>query len=243
MTREDPLTPQERVAKEHEALRERILDAAEEILVEGHGERLSVRAIARRISYAPASLYYHFADRDAIIAGVLGRGARRIGAAIGAAAGAERTSVGALRAAFRAYIRVATERPALALVVYSMKRPLSTNLARGATGRNPNLAALAALVERAREEGQISVDDVDLAVRCVWTAAQGLVIRLALDQDVSESDKTEVIDAYVDLVMNGLRAGGTEWEANKDRPGRARAVGSPTERNGGGGTRRSGPRS
>ena len=226
------MTPRERAVKEQDALRERILDAAEEILIDGHGERLSVRAIARRISYAPASLYYHFADRDAIIAGVLGRGARRIGAAISAAAQAERSAIGALRAAFRAYVSVATEKPALALVVYSMKRPLSTNLARGASSRNPNLAALAALIGRAREEGKISVADVDLAVRCVWTAAQGLVIRLALDQNAPESDRNELIDAYVDLVMNGLCGGTTEWEADRQGPGRARAHKRTADRGG-----------
>ncbi len=226
------MTPRERAVKEQDALRERILDAAEEILIDGHGERLSVRAIARRISYAPASLYYHFADRDAIIAGVLGRGARRIGAAISAAAQAERSAIGALRAAFRAYVSVATEKPALALVVYSMKRPLSTNLARGASSRNPNLAALAALIGRAREEGEISIADVDLAVRCVWTAAQGLVIRLALDQNAPESDRNELIDAYVDLVMNGLCGGTTEWEADRQGPGRARAHKRTADRGG-----------
>jgi AcrR family transcriptional regulator len=45
----------------------RILKAARELAQENGFENLSLRAIARRVDYSPASLYEYFANKDAII--------------------------------------------------------------------------------------------------------------------------------------------------------------------------------
>ena len=45
----------------------RILQAARELAQENGFENLSLRAIARRVDYSPASLYEYYANKDAII--------------------------------------------------------------------------------------------------------------------------------------------------------------------------------
>lgn len=195
-------TPKERSERDLEERKEQILDAVEDLLIEEGAANLSMRAVARRISYAPASLYYYYRDKDAVIAAVLERTGRRIGKAIRQAASNAGDPVEALRAAFHAYIGVALERPALARLVYLMREPMSENLRVGASGRNPNLALLARILRDAEEAKALRVGDIDLAVRCLWIAAQGLVIRLSVgDPDI---DRAALVNRYVELLIAGI---------------------------------------
>jgi AcrR family transcriptional regulator len=198
-------TPEERSETEQRELRDRILAAAEAILVEEGPDKLSVRGIARRISYAPASLYYYFPDKDAIVAAILARGGQRIGEAIARAVEAAADPLDGVRRAFYAYVEVSLERPALARLVYLAKRPGSNNLRGGVSGRNPNLVRLARLIREARAVGAVGEIDVDLAVRSLWTAAQGLVIRLVLDDVEAGKERNRLIAGYLDLLLNGLQ--------------------------------------
>jgi AcrR family transcriptional regulator len=57
---------------EGERLRGEILDAASGLLSElGDEEGLTIRGVARATGIAPASIYPHFSDRDALMAGLL----------------------------------------------------------------------------------------------------------------------------------------------------------------------------
>lgn len=57
----------ERKAKEKEQLRQLILDAALELLERDGLAGLSVRKIAERIEYAPATLYLYYRDKDQLL--------------------------------------------------------------------------------------------------------------------------------------------------------------------------------
>jgi AcrR family transcriptional regulator len=203
--RDDHPTPRQRSESDHSRLRDRILEAAEELLREEGPQKLSVRGIARRISYSPASLYHYFPDKDAIVAAILARGGERIGEAIAAAARTAPDPLTALRRAFGAYVETSLARPELARLVYLTNRPGATNLSEGASAANPNLARLAAIVSDGRNAGQIATRDVDLTVRLLWTAAQGLVIRLVLDRIEPGPQRQRLVDDYLDLLVNGLR--------------------------------------
>ena len=50
-----------------EQLREEILDATTELLLEtGHAKAVSIRSVAQRVGVTPPSIYLHFADKDAL---------------------------------------------------------------------------------------------------------------------------------------------------------------------------------
>ena len=57
----------ERQQRKHERTRRNIIQAAHELIQENGFNRLSLRAIAKRVQYAPASLYEYFENKDAII--------------------------------------------------------------------------------------------------------------------------------------------------------------------------------
>ena len=57
----------ERQLLKHQRTRQNIIQAAHELIQENGYNRLSLRAIAKRVQYAPASLYEYFDNKDAII--------------------------------------------------------------------------------------------------------------------------------------------------------------------------------
>src|SRR5262249_829112 len=57
----------ERKAREKEELRHQILDAARELFVKEGYESVSMRKIADKIEYSPASIYTYFRDKDEIL--------------------------------------------------------------------------------------------------------------------------------------------------------------------------------
>lgn len=60
-----PATPRQR---RHKAARAEILDAARDLMLESGPNGVSVREVARRTGYSPASLYTYFRGRDEMLA-------------------------------------------------------------------------------------------------------------------------------------------------------------------------------
>lgn len=55
------------------ASRDRILDAAEHVLIRDGGDRLTIAAVAREASMSKGGLFYHFASKEALIDGLVAR--------------------------------------------------------------------------------------------------------------------------------------------------------------------------
>ncbi|CAN5831536.1 TetR/AcrR family transcriptional regulator [soil metagenome] len=68
----------ERREREKEALRTGIVEAARDILSEQGLDALSMRAIADRIEYSPATIYTYFRDKDELIRNVVYAGFKRM---------------------------------------------------------------------------------------------------------------------------------------------------------------------
>jgi AcrR family transcriptional regulator len=66
----------ERHERDREAVRRAILDAARDLFVSEGFENVSIRKIAERIEYSPASLYSYFSSRDEIFIALAEEGVR-----------------------------------------------------------------------------------------------------------------------------------------------------------------------
>lgn len=181
-----------------------IVDTAEELLLRVGLEKFSLRGIARELGYAPSSLYHYFPDREAILEAVIDRGRNRIGKAMAEASGTVEDPETALRMAFMAFIHHSLERPALTLLVYTKGFPGVSNLDRGLVDQNPNFRFIGMLLEKLKEQKGSGPEDIDSAVRCLWTAAQGLAIRLVLDGEIPAREREGLVDNYVHMILYGL---------------------------------------
>jgi AcrR family transcriptional regulator len=113
----------ERRERERGALRERIVEATREILSEEGLGALSIRAIAERIEYAPATIYTHFRDKDDLVRAVVAGGVGVLGRYLreGLASVREGASGHELqRAVAHAYARFAVENTASFRVMFEL---------------------------------------------------------------------------------------------------------------------------
>jgi AcrR family transcriptional regulator len=94
----------------HGDLHQALVDAAERSLVDG--DLPSLRALAREVQVSPASVYHHFADKDALQAAVATRGFERLEAAQREALAAPGEPAGRLLGLGRAYLAFALAHPA-----------------------------------------------------------------------------------------------------------------------------------
>jgi AcrR family transcriptional regulator len=93
-------------------LREEILEAAARILDRAGGEEaVTLRAVAREVGIAAPSIYHHFPDREAILAGVMDAAFGRLVEVLSAGIAEFHDPVDRLRAGCLAYLRFAAEQP------------------------------------------------------------------------------------------------------------------------------------
>jgi AcrR family transcriptional regulator len=104
-------------------LRKRIIEAAQDIVSEEGLGALSMRSLAVRVGYSPATIYHHFQDKDELLRSVVTEGFQRLGAAVTtelSRLGGEAAAVARLAATARAYARFALDQTGFFRAMYEM---------------------------------------------------------------------------------------------------------------------------
>jgi AcrR family transcriptional regulator len=97
-----------------EQLRDEILDAATELLLEtGHAKAVSIRSVAQRVGVTPPSIYLHFADKDSLLDAVCARYFEKLDEEMQRVAADQPSTIDVLRAQGLAYVRFALKTPEL----------------------------------------------------------------------------------------------------------------------------------
>jgi AcrR family transcriptional regulator len=97
-----------------EQLREEILDATTELLLEtGHAKAVSIRSVAQRVGVTPPSIYLHFADKDTLLDAVCARYFEKLDEEMQRLAADQPSTIDVLRAQGLAYVRFALKNPEL----------------------------------------------------------------------------------------------------------------------------------
>ncbi|MDQ4136931.1 MAG: TetR/AcrR family transcriptional regulator [Pseudomonadota bacterium] len=152
------------IARGRPSSRERILDAAEELVREVGAGRLTLDAVAERASLSKGGLLYNFPSKDALLQGMLER--------LIATSAAEREALRSELAGQRnAEVRAAIS-AALKIRCNEMKGFANGILA--ASAENPRLLEPVRVAIREQWEAiKANSDDLDLAV-LAWLAVEGL---------------------------------------------------------------------
>ena len=98
-----------------------LLDAAAAQFAAKGYEAASIRDIVRAVGMLPGSLYYHFANKDELLAAVYAEGVRRIGEAVTAAVARHADPWDRLEAACAAHLESLLDRSAYAKVVVAVQ--------------------------------------------------------------------------------------------------------------------------
>lgn len=197
-----------------EDLRERIIEAARDIVGEEGLDALSMRALAVRIGYSPATIYLHFHDKDELLRSVMEEGFKRLGATVEEEVARLPVEAGALEqlaGTARAYARFALESTGYFRAMFRM--PAVPNLEgcpEPRAGGTVSHEGAISLLRRAEAEGEVTTGDPDAAALMGWGLMHGLT-SLYLSGHLGEhvSGHEEFME-LIDVAINTLRAG---WKA------------------------------
>src|SRR5690242_6125241 len=117
----------ERRAREKEVLRAKILEAATSLFVTEGYENVSIRRIAEKIEYSPATIYLYFKDKAELIQAICEEAFGEMLERIGQAGGSATDPIEGLRAGLRAYIDFGITHPSHYVIVFGSSAASTEN--------------------------------------------------------------------------------------------------------------------
>jgi len=187
----------ERRQREREELRGAIVDAAMDIVSTQGVEALSIRGVAERIEYAPATIYLYFGSKDELLHALVDEAARRFDAALSEAIPdvPPLPPLASLHALRRAYIRFALEQTAAFRLLFALPTvPLldsacrPSELTEGQGSAECAWGRLRDAVAGAMRDGSERFGSVEGGALALWASVHGYVTLYLAGH----------LDAYVD---------------------------------------------
>ena len=151
-------------------VRSQLSSAASALLETEGASALSLRAIARRTGVALGTVYYHYADKHALLAGLAAEGFRDLELALRAATDARGQRSG-IRAAGMAYLSFVRSRPALYGLMYEMR-----DVGRREEVEEAESAAFSEMVRAATADFEPGTDPqvIRQVAQAIWACARGI---------------------------------------------------------------------
>ncbi|HYM20307.1 MAG TPA: TetR/AcrR family transcriptional regulator [Candidatus Kapabacteria bacterium] len=193
---------QERKERERESMKSRILDAAMELYLEKDLENASIRNIADRIEFSPATIYLYFRDKEEIFFELYNIA---FGEFISALNKQPRTgdTWDRMYAGCKLYIDWALEHPKLYDLMFILEMPM--NVIQQQHCKDIGGEAFSILVERVAaciEQGQLKIKDVQLASMMIWNMLHGIVSLIIKRRVlVPEEQESVMVQALLDNYM------------------------------------------
>lgn len=162
----------------HGSLREALLDAAVDLVVEQGSDALSLRELARRAGVSSAAPYRHFPDKDALVRGVIARGYQRFDQALARAvkSQAKEPALRAVQQLGVAYVRFAARNPNLFRLIFS---PLGQDSGQDAEldqARRKASEHLPRALMRLQSEGIATSSSVEELTELAWALVHGVAV-------------------------------------------------------------------
>jgi AcrR family transcriptional regulator len=184
-------------------LRRRALDAAQTLLEEGGIEGLHLRVIADKAESAVASLYYHFADKEALLTELAIQGWRDLGLKI-ARAMERRRSSHRVDDASSSYLQFIHDHPQLYALMQS--RPI---LAGDARARAAEQEAYAVFRSSLEADERVPAAQLENVSQLLWVLGRGIAAATlaASDEDSNAASqlRSKVLSGFAFLLSPRLR--------------------------------------
>ena len=191
---------------EGEKLKESILQAAEELLIEtGDAELVSIRAVAERVGVTPPSIYLHFTDKDELIFAVCEKHFAELNRITTEARDGASDPLDSLRRMGRGYIAFGVNNPEQYRILFMGRTPHSVD--EGHTERmlsNSGFSIVVEVVQSCLDAGYfVPVDPLMVAID-LWATVHGLTSLFIAKPDFPWPDRTELVEHVLDTQLRGL---------------------------------------
>ena len=186
----------------HGNLRAELLRQAEKVLATRGAEALSLRELARLTGVSHAAPRRHFPDKQALLDALAVEGFGRLGQELDAGVGSDTRPFPERLAGFAtAWVRFATERPALLDLMFAAKnRPQAEELRRTA---DRAFTTSSAMIVAGEANGDL-VGEHDRIVLAILAMVQGLAALITSGM-CGERNPEQMIDATTRTLLDGLR--------------------------------------
>ena len=204
----------ERRAREKEALRQSILDAASELVVEQGHQNLSIRKIAEKIEYAPSTIYLYFEDKYEILASICIEVFEQLSNRLEELRLSEPDPVQMLRRGLRCYIEFGLANPSHYMVTFLTPWP-DLPAEHPAAQMGTDQAGVRAFdylrqgIQQGIDMGAIRPGDANMLAQAAWLSVHGLtsgIICMGEDPHFPWVNRETLIEGQLDLLIAGLRA-------------------------------------
>jgi AcrR family transcriptional regulator len=183
-----------------ERLRTEILDAAVRLFSELDGEdALTIRGLARAVGIAPASIYQHFADKAALVRGVVEHDYEQLSVVMREADQSVTDAAGRVRAQMHAYCRFAIANPGHYRLMLGNRRVTGPEGGRPQGPLRSIVDTVIAAFERCEQAGRTLRLPSDRAAVMVFVGTHG---RVALYHSNPQDDDAERIFPFVDELIS-----------------------------------------
>ncbi len=208
----------ERRARQKEALRREILDAARRLFAEEGYDSVSMRDLASEIEYSPATIYLHFADKRDLFECLCRETLTQLGDLIEPIVSSSASPLDRLRRGLRAYIQFGLDNPEPYKVAFLVEGPANSPdelMGEGSPARRV-YSYLRDLVEECASPAELAANGPDRIAQTLWAGAHGLTSLLITDTTFPWVEREALISTMVGTLTAGLhdRARG----ANGKRP-------------------------
>lgn len=201
----------ERKAREKDEHRELILNAASEIIRKEGLEKLSIRKIAAKIEYSPATIYHYFHDKEEIINILMKKSYEKIIEVLSSSENSNYTPENKIRYSLNKYIYLALEMPEEYKTILLNNSPTvlenTSLLFKGAALKRKALGILYQHLKDIYIGKTIDNTVIELTAQLIWTSTFGLILRLIIEKNISEDQRKIIIDHHIKLIVDGIILG------------------------------------
>lgn len=197
-----------RERKERERLEKRglILETAMGLFIEEGFENVSMRRIAEKIEYSPATIYLYFKDKNEILFALQVEGFESF-YALQQTILSEKNPWERLRKHGKAYIRFALENPEYYDLMFIMRGPikeLKTKKEWEIGMRSYDF--LKENIKACMDSGYLPRADLDVAAFAIWSFTHGIVSLVIRDRTVKFPEELlpSIIEGALDFVMSSI---------------------------------------
>ena len=198
----------ERKAREKQELRQQVLDAARELFVREGYENVSMRKIADKIEYSPATIYTYFQDKDEILDCLCEETFLKLHLEKLAAAHHIADSLQALKKGMETYIRFGLDHPDHYVVTFILKaapyEKTGTRETRKGKAAQQCFGDMRSIVRRCMEQGKIKNADLEETSQALWAGIHGLTALLITQPGFPFAERDRLIKRTIEVLVRGV---------------------------------------
>lgn len=186
-------------------LRDRILEASRQFLIEDGLRALSMRRIAKRIGISATSIYIYFENKDHLVHTLMEESLEQLAARIEESAAGETNPVRKFRSIINAYIDFAFQNPENYQIIYLVQPGTMAPFPQDKFRKSRrSFELLVGVIEEGVKEGSMQADAPLIAAYSIWAQLHGVVSVVLTQRLDKRINQDEFIREATEQIIQGV---------------------------------------